>query len=409
MNTVIKPDRPVRAAIVGAGNRSSTIYLPLLNDLLPWIKVCAVCDPVREHADKLAAAAGAKAYYDIHELVGDPLVEAAVVITPVDSHHSISVFLSEHKIHHMVETTWCSTQKQALQMIGAAEKNGVVSVVAENFFRFAIDRFAGAVKDSGYIGDIHRIYSYNDHTGYHNNSRWIRFTKSYPESVQSVTHTMPTRNITTLPSRSYDSETFRARYYTFPGNFMVIDSASNIKGFLGRQCRPGYTEWQGGLGTLIHRGLDGWKWESCVKKTVDDVQNAVVSEVIYETPDERFTRAYADTPEGIIEYINPFVPVHTCEHINKPFYGCAVMDEMIDFALAVRGVRPFEFSPHDAMMSLTMELAADESVKNDGQKIKIGGRTRFETEETIENKLTSLYNCDPYDTEAMLAISYPRK
>ncbi len=408
MNCIKHVDKPVNIAIVGAGNRSSTIYLPLLNDLAPWIKVCAICDPIREHADKMAAATGAKAYYDIHDLVKDPLVEAAVVITPVDSHHSISVFLSEHKIHNMVETTWCNTQKQAQQMIDAAENNHVITVVAENFFRFAIDRFSNAVKDSGYIGDIHRIYSYNDHTGYHNNSRWIHFTKSHPESVQSVTHTMPTRNITTLPTRSYDSETFRARYYTFPGDFMVIDSASNIKGFLGRQCRPGYTEWQGELGTLIHQGLDGWKWKSYVKKTYNDVQNAAVSEVIYETPNERFTRASAETSEGVIEYINPFVPENICEHINKPFYGCAIMDEMIDFALAVRELKLFEFSSRDAMMSLTMDLAANESVINDGRKIRIGGHMRFDVETAVENKLKSKYKCDPYDIEAMLALSYPR-
>jgi hypothetical protein len=189
---------------------------------------------------------------------------------------------------------------------------------------------------------------------------------------------------------------------------MVIDSASNIKGFLGRQCRPGYTEWQGELGTLIHQGLDGWKWKSYVKKTYNNVQNAAVSEVMYETPNDRFTRAYADTSEGVIEYINPFVPENICEHINKPFYGCAVMDEMIDFALAVRGAKPFEFSSRDAMMSLTMDLAANESVINDGRKIRIGDHMRFEVETAVENKLKSKYKCDPYDIEAMLALSYPR-
>ncbi len=399
---------PVRIAVIGAGNRSSTIYMPLFEDVKPWIEIAAVCDPIKEHADNMAKQTGAKAFYDIHDLVENCGIEAALVITPGDSHHSISVFLSEHKIHNMVETTWCNTQRQADEMITAAKKNGVHAFVAENFFRFAIDRFSEAVRENGYIGDIHRIYSYNDHTGYHNNSRWIHFCKSHPLQVQSVCHKIPTISFVAPPARPYESENFKSRFFLFPGDFMVIDNASNIKGFLGRQSRPGHTEWQGESGTLTHRGLDGWAWETTLRKMKPNMSTSV-SPVIYETPGERFTRAYAETPEGIIEYINPYVPKNICNHINKPFYGCAVMDELIDFALAVRGEKIFECSAEDAKMSLTMDLAAEQSALEDGRIIKITPGMTFDIETRIEENLRKQYNTDPYDIEGMLAISYPRK
>ena len=40
---------------------------------------------------------------------------------------------------------------------------------------------------------------------------------------------------------------------------MAIDQAANIKGFLGRHPRPGYAEWQGTRGTLVHRAT-GHAW-----------------------------------------------------------------------------------------------------------------------------------------------------
>lgn len=115
------------------------------------------------------------------------------------------------------------------------------------------------------------------------------------------------------------------------------------------------------------------------------------------------------TPEGKIEYINPFVPERICDHINKPFYGCAIIDEMINFALAIRGERDFEFNANDAMMSLTMDLAASQSAENEGMRIIITDSMTFEIEDKIEASLKFQYGFDPYDVEGMLSVSYPRK
>jgi predicted dehydrogenase len=141
------------------------------------VELVAVCDPVKEHADGYAADLGGKirTYYDIHDLVKDGGIEAAIVVAPIPLHHAYSVYLSEHKIHNLIETSWCNTLSQARDMIAAAKRNNVYTRVAENFFRYPIDRFAQTLQSSGYIGEIKRIFCYNDHTGYHNNSRWLVF------------------------------------------------------------------------------------------------------------------------------------------------------------------------------------------------------------------------------------------
>ncbi|HNZ38438.1 MAG TPA: Gfo/Idh/MocA family oxidoreductase, partial [Candidatus Latescibacteria bacterium] len=69
MNGVPIPDEPVRVALIGAGSRARSIYRPIMPSMNDWMRVVAVCDPVREHADALAASYGVPAFYDIRELV----------------------------------------------------------------------------------------------------------------------------------------------------------------------------------------------------------------------------------------------------------------------------------------------------------------------------------------------------
>ncbi len=404
----IFPEHPVRLAVIGAGNRSFHIYTPSYESLKPWVEVVAVCDPVREHANRLANRLGARAYYDIKQLVRDNIAEAALVITPVDSHHSISVYLSSHGIHNMVETTWCNTLRQANEMIDAAKRGGVITCVSENFFRQALDRFTDILKADGYLGEIKRIYSYNDHTGYHNTNRWIHFAGSFPVWVQMITHTMPTVTFAAdPPTRVYDSETYRTKFYGFPDGFAVIDNNSNIKSFLGRQPRPGYTEWQGTQGTFLYRGRDRWQPEARIRKFID-YKFTEDTDVIYELDRGRFRRLYAALPERTIEYDNPY-EMKDFYRDAAPDYSMAIMDQIVDFALAVRGIKELEYRPEAARFAILTELAFEQSAREDGKRLMLREDMTFEVEKDVEKRLIAEYGVDPYDVEGMIALSFPRK
>lgn len=435
--SVQHPGEPVTIAVIGAGVRSSQIYAPLYPSLTPWVKVTAVCDPVKEHADRLAAELGVRAYYNIRDLVKDRPMEAALVITPVESHHSISVYLSSHGIHNMTETSWCNLLAQAKEMSEVARRNRVIVRVAENFFRFPIDRFAQVVRDSGVIGRIGRIFSYADHTGYHNNSRWIVFAGAHPDWVQSIEHTMPTAKFRSTKERFHERETFHARYFHFPNDFMVIDQAANGKGFLGRLSRPGHTEWQGEKGTLVstatnpsfgkvtvykdggvHTETHSWTRASelrvCSDESLADVEPFrpaghadQLSPVVDEFVDRTWIRTYAETAQGVLEYVNPYRPKQRSIHIWDE-YGSSIMAHIADFALAIRGLRPSEFDERDAMMSLMMEIGARESVLREGRRIPLPLEGDLESEERIRRSIQKKLGVDPLDVEAMLGISYPK-
>ncbi len=425
MSQLPVPTDPLRIALIGAGNRASTIYRPLMSSLKPWINVVAVCDPVQAHCDAQAAALNATPYYDIRQLMKDRPMEATVIVTPVESHHSLSILMSSNGIPNMTETTWASTVAQTKDMIATARRNNVIVRVAENFFRFPVDRFAQTVKASGYLGRIGRIYSYADHTGYHNNSRWIAYAGAHPQWVQCIEHDMAHPAFYSMPQRYIEKETLNARFFGFPDGFLVMDTGSgHVKGHLGRQPRPGYTEWQGELGTLLHRAM-GVSWGNtqtelryCSAAKFAPAQEAagilsgggmadVITPVIMEMQGRTWVRSYADTPTGLIEYVNPYRPTELPAHAED-WYGVSIMNHLVDFALAVRGLRQSEFTDEDALMSEMMEIGARESALNDGKRVRLPVDGELETDALTRAALRQKYGVDPMDVEAMLSISYPR-
>jgi len=428
MQTLPMPSEPLRLALIGAGTRAQTIYQPLWDSLKPWCVPVAVCDPVAENGETLATALGVPYYGDIRKLVKDRPMEAALVVTPVPSHHSISVFLSSHGIPNHTETTWASMVCQAQEMIAVARKNHVIVRVAENFFRMPIDRFSQTVRDSGYLGRIRRIVSYADHTGYHNNSRWIAFAQCHPRWVQSIDHDMAHPAFYSMPQRRHEVETLKARFFHFTNDLLVMDVGSgHVKGHLGRHPRPGYTEWHGERGTLVHRAgvSSGWGEEQTELRYVSDAKLApaqeaagnlwgggvadVITPVMHDSTGDVWTGMHADTPQGIIAYESPLRTHVKCGKVNfRDWYGLAVMDHVVDFVLAVRGLRASEFTDEDALMSDMMEIGAHESVLQEGRRIKLPIAGDLESDAIERTKQQKQFGVDPLDVEAMLAVSFPR-
>ncbi|MBN1868465.1 Gfo/Idh/MocA family oxidoreductase [Candidatus Sumerlaeota bacterium] len=441
----IPPD-PLKIALIGAGSRSTSTYRPVLQHMKPWVEVVAVCDPVRDHCDAAASETGARPYYDIHELVRDRPMEAAIVVTPAPSHHSISVLLSSHGIHNHVETPWCALPAQARDMVETARAHRAIVRVAENFFRFSIDRFSNAVRDSRVIGRIGRIVCYGDHTGYHNNSRWIHFAQAHPLWVQALEHPMRTIGFRSEAARFHETENYRVRFFEFPDGLFVADHAANIKGFLGRHARPGYTEWHGERGTLVHRadmsttvgdpvtfyedGKVEERLDSDGRRSRQRTELRVCSDrqahrpedpyrkgggradeisVVVREYDKRgvWTRTHCQTSRGPLECVNPYRPGVVLGNTHQE-YGCMIMDHIVDFVLAVRGIRESEFDESDAMMSLLMEFAARESSLREGKRIAFPIEGEMESESIWRETLKKQFGADPMDVDAMLDIKYPK-
>lgn len=410
----------VNVALIGAGNRSQTIYKALFDALQPWVKLTAVCDPVTEHAQAFSESTGVPAFTSLEELVKARPMEAALVVTPIDSHYAISCFLSLHGIHNLVETPMANLLIQAKQMVSIADSNHVVMRVAENFFRFPFDRIAKKINESGFIGPVKRLICYNDSLGFHNSSRWIVFFASYPDSVRSIDHTIETAPYSQRPYRYNESETFRAKFFTFSNNRMVTDVASNTKGLLGRYPRPGYAEFDGTRGTIVHQATRSRPWygEAEVRYCSDEaLSNGGIADEVYPvqhvSEGGNWVSTFVNLPSGRLQHVNPYRPAQeeTClpEHYGHDYYGATVMDHIVDFARAVRGDALSEYTPKDAEMAMMMEVGARESALRSGDRVGLPFEGELEAEHRLRESLSATYKVDPLDIEGLLSISYPTR
>ena len=417
-------DEPLRIALIGAGNRASTVYAPILPHMSEWLHTVAVCDPVVEHADALAERLGARSFQSIFELVDADIVEAALVVTPVPSHHSISSFLSDRGVHHNVETSMAATLRQGREMVERAAAAGVVLRIGENFFRFPIDRMMKAIARSGVIGDVRRIICMYDHTGYHNNSRWIVFHEAHPTSARSIGHTMPVAPYNSMPHRHHEHESFRCNSFTFPGERFVADLAANIKGCLGRHPRPGYIEVAGARGTIVQVAMGGSNRSAEVRVCSHEaLANGgiadLVAPIVHEVEGDIWGRSAVEVDGQTIEYVNPIrVPSGT----HRNYYGAAVGSHLVDFARAVwrhRGSHEaasdleqqgFEYTDREALMAMQMTEATRESDLRGGEELALplADDADLQSEREQIAGLRQQYDRDPMDVEAMLAVSFPR-
>jgi len=209
----------------------------------------------------------------------------------------------------------------------------------------------------------------------------------------------------------------------------VMDVGSgHVKGHLGRHPRPGYTEFHGERGTLVHRaGVSvGWGNEQTELRFVSDAKLApaqeaannlwgggyadVVTPVVHDSTGDVWTGMHADTPTGRIEYISPLMTHAKMGKVNqRDWYGLAVMDHVVDFALAVKCLRDSEFTAEDALMSEMMEIGAHESNLQEGRRIKLPIKGDLESDAITRAAQKKQFGCDPLDVEAMLSVSFPRQ
>jgi predicted dehydrogenase len=402
--------KPLEIALIGAGNRSQTVYAPIFKELTPWIRLVAVCDPVKQNADALAERLDAQAFYSLQALVQSQSIEAALIVAPIDIHYATSAYLSAHGIHHHVETSMCSLLIQAQEMVKQARENKVILRIAENFFRFPFDRIAKEIDKTGFLGPIKRITSIHDHTGYHNNSRWLHFYGAYPEAAQAIKHTMPTAPHYEAPHRFHTDETFRAHFFFFPDDRLVTDMAGNIKGMLGRYLRPGYTELNGARGTIARYATQQWHGEAEVRYCSDEaLQNRAIADQIFPiqhlVEGDCWIADRVDLPTGRVEYVNPYRPQ---ENHHRDYYFAAVMDHIVDFARAVRGEAQSEYTDEDATMAMMMEVATRESALHQGERLQLPLTGELESEQQVRQALKQKHGVDPLDVEGMLAVAVPR-
>jgi predicted dehydrogenase len=154
---------PVRLAIVGCGGMGRR-HLAGLAELIrvdpQSIELVAVCDLNEQNANDLAdEAAGLlgtrpAVFTDAARMMRETEgLEAADCTTDTGSHHRVAVALLDLGLHTLCEKPLALTIRGCNLILEAAERNGKILSVAENYRRDPINRLVRALIDDGAIGE----------------------------------------------------------------------------------------------------------------------------------------------------------------------------------------------------------------------------------------------------------------
>ena len=142
---------PIRVGLIGCGGmmRSHAAGVNLVED----IEIVAVCDVVRERAERVAEVLN-NPYVttDYHDMVDK--VDAVLIALPHDLHYECGVFFARNKKHVLMEKPLCNTEEECVSLIDICHENGVTLMCA-----YPVRYWPGVVKlkeliDSGEYGEI---------------------------------------------------------------------------------------------------------------------------------------------------------------------------------------------------------------------------------------------------------------
>lgn len=176
----------LKVAIVGMGNignRHAQVYVKRDD-----VEIVAVCDIIKEKADKAAEKYGAKAFYSIQEMVNSGIqIDAASMATAGEEnggdHYQATIELLEAGIPTLGEKPISNNTEEADEMVALAKKKGV---------RYGIDlnhRFTPAalkVKEwieAGRLGEINMIMMRMWINNPNESSPWFHARALHPHSV----------------------------------------------------------------------------------------------------------------------------------------------------------------------------------------------------------------------------------
>lgn len=114
------------------------------------------CDIDQAQLDKISAKhPEAETSNNLDQLLADPDIDAVAVVLPADLHHPIALKAIEAGKHVVVEKPFTSTVAQGEEILAAAEKAGVTTMVDHTFLYTGAVRTIKQLADQGALGEVY--------------------------------------------------------------------------------------------------------------------------------------------------------------------------------------------------------------------------------------------------------------
>lgn len=398
----------LKYALIGHGRRGSA-HLSTAAALKDTFEIVAVCDAHQESAEAGAARVGVKAYTDVRKMIDDTSPDVCDVVVPVQLHHIVSCYLSQHGISHNVETGLSSTLGLMDMMIDDAAENGVKLQTSENFPFVPVEQFVCKLIQEGVIGKVHKCYRLFSTTGYHGLAAIRCRMNAAPTSVSSIGHSMPVTPYVDRAKRDFSQEGLEFYAIDFDNGGLGIAMVGNKNGCLGRNRLVGF-ETCGERGTIITNGNQGASGGETVNVCTDEdiTQNSGRAQT-YEFQrhyDENnvLQRIYVELPEsigGTIEWQNPYRNTQISE-------GGISLATMLDgIATAVReNIQPI-WTGEMGRADQEMVIARNRSIKLNRLPIQLPLSPNPEEEAAFDRNFEEQFGVHPReDIEKALKVNF---
>lgn len=142
----------IKVGMVGVGDISG-IYLKNLTGVFKEVELVAVCDLIRERAEKAQEKYGVPKLYDtMYELFADPEIDLVLNLTRPYEHFEVTREALKAGKHVYSEKPLAATFEQGQQLVALAEEKGLMLGGAPDTFLGAGIQTCRKLIDDGYIG-----------------------------------------------------------------------------------------------------------------------------------------------------------------------------------------------------------------------------------------------------------------
>ena len=160
----------IKFAIIGCGRIAQRHAEHINNQGI----LSAVCDVDEEKADAMALKYGAKAYYDVKDLLeNEKEIDVVSICSPNGLHHSHAILALKAGFHVLCEKPMAISVHDCGEMIKAAEKaNKRLFAIKQNRFNPPVVAIKNAIED-GKLGKIYSVQLscfWNRNADYYQNS-----------------------------------------------------------------------------------------------------------------------------------------------------------------------------------------------------------------------------------------------
>lgn len=403
--------KSLNVGLIGAGRRAHATHLKVLEQFgKDRINFTAVCDINPKTVQSVSEKYNVRGYTNLRDMIASEKLDVCIVTVPEDAHHSVSCFLSQNGIHHLMETPIAPHPILAQLMIDTAAKHGVKLGVAENFPSMPVEQMSLKVLRSNALGQVGRIYRLFSTVWYHGIAVMNDRAGGNPVKVHSVDHSFPVVPYKDGSNRTFDKEELEFGIIYYDNGVMGIFLVGNKNSALGRNKLVGF-ETDCAKGILITNGnqsrlggeeirvateaslADGGKTESAFYqreyKEIDGVQT--------------IQKMWVDVPEyGTITWENEFADYALPENVVSVAY---MQDSMYK---AIERNEPLRYTPEQAKREMEIILATKYSAARDGAGVTLPLQLEPHEEEQLKQYFINRYGKDLYDIDGLIDISFPR-